>query len=479
MELWIYLFQVSLCSVVLYLFYYFLLKRTSFFQANRSFLILSLIISFIVPAIDITLEKTVAIKSEQGGFETERHPIVKTDKSDDVINESSLEIESILALVYTLIASLIFLKGIFDISQLLFKARRADEKQGRLKIFYGLKGMGNCSFFNLVFIESEGLSNLQKSVVFTHERIHAEKWHSADKLFMLLCRSVLWFNPLVYLYEQELEKVHEFQADMLSARFLGTEQYAHSLVDLARKRQRIYPVHSLSTHPLKLRIAMLLAPASVYKLRWRYLLSIPLVFGFIVLFSLKIVYAVPSTTDFILVADAAHGGRDLGSTSGNANEKELTLDIANRIEQKAALAGIKIVLTRNDDSELTLKERAKSKGSLFISLHIDSAVREQRGIRILIGNKPAKIKQNEELFTTILQKQLSTGNRTLKVHKNITVSPQLYLLRQYGEPSVVLELGNLNNDSDRKLLLTSAGRDALAEDITTAVAKYKRQIQGK
>ena len=474
-----YLLEASLCSAALYLFYHLLLKNTSFFQGNRAFLILSLAISFILPAVDITLEKTKPIKTEQKGIQTELHAVGKSDTANIFLRENTFEMADMLVMVYWFIATLIFLKSAIDVARLLLRTRVAAESHGRLKIFYGLTGLGNSSFFNLVFLDSRELSDLQKTVILTHERIHAQQGHSVDKLLLLLCRSVLWFNPVIYLYEQALENLHEYQADVLSARQLGKELYARNLIDLARYRQRIYPAHALSTHPLKFRIARLLAPITAHSLRWRYVYCIPLVAGLMLLFSLKIVYAMPSDNGFVLVVDAAHGGRDAGSTWENINEKELVLDIAKRIKDKGEMRGIKVLLTRHDDSELRLKDRGKSRGSLLISLHIDSLATERNGVLILTGNKSAVVKQKEQVFTTLLHSQLSSDKGGLKVGKNIVLSPQLYLLRQYTAPSVVLELGNLTNETDRTLLLSFSGRDAIAENIMVSVEKYKRHAQVK
>ncbi|TDO23792.1 N-acetylmuramoyl-L-alanine amidase [Pedobacter duraquae] len=477
MGILIYLAQVSLCSALLYLFYHFLLKRTSFFQENRFFLILALAFSFIVPAIDITFEKAALVNSIQGGPETEQHAFGKIDTGSGVALESTFDLIHTLVLGYWLIAALIFLRGLFAVAVVLIKARGEAEQHGRLKVFYGLKGMGNSSFFNLVFLENAQLSDLQKKVVLTHERIHAEQRHSLDKLLMLLCRSILWANPAIYIYEQELEKLHEFQADILSAAQLGQKAYARSLVDLAKESQSNYPLHALSTHPLKSRLSMLFAPTTIHSLRWRYLFSVPLAIGLMMVFSLKFVYAVPAGTGFVLVVDAGHGGKDAGTTWGNVKEKELVLDIARRISEHGSVAGIKVLLTRNDDSKSTLKERANNRGNLFISLHTDSLAPQVNGIRILVGDKSAVVEKKEQLFTTLLQKQFSLDQGGLKVGNTIVRTPQLYLLRQYTLPSVVLELGNLNNDADRTFLLSASGREAIAENIMGSVENYRRQTK--
>ena len=111
-------------------------------------------------------------------------------------------------------------------------------------------------------------------------------------------------------------------------------------------------------------------------------------------------------------------------------------------------------------------------------MHVDSAGKEENGIRMLTGNKLPFVEKQERIFTAMLHRQFSSGVG-LKIDKNTTPSPKLYLLREYKEPSVVLELGNLNNDADRALLLTSEGRDAIAENIMAAVIAYSKQTREK
>jgi len=85
-----------------------------------------------------------------------------------------------------------------------------------------------------------------------------------------------------------------------------------------------------------------------------------------------------------VVTDAGHGGRDVagGSSPNRATgpnglrEKDLTLDLARRM--RALLApGLRVILTRDEDRNLTLSERARiardSEAELFLSLHFDGA----------------------------------------------------------------------------------------------------------
>ena len=78
-----------------------------------------------------------------------------------------------------------------------------------------------------------------------------------------------------------------------------------------------------------------------------------------------------------IVLDPGHGGRDLGTvTAEGTPEKDLALDIAKRL---AALLrqrpGIEVLLTREADHEVVLKDRAKfandNRADLFVSIHLN------------------------------------------------------------------------------------------------------------
>ena len=64
----IYLFKVSVCTTLLFGFYLLVLRRLTFFKINRFYLIISLLLSFIIPAIQINIERAAepsAISSQQ------------------------------------------------------------------------------------------------------------------------------------------------------------------------------------------------------------------------------------------------------------------------------------------------------------------------------------------------------------------------------------------------------------------------------
>ena len=81
-----------------------------------------------------------------------------------------------------------------------------------------------------------------------------------------------------------------------------------------------------------------------------------------------------------VVIDAGHGGKDPGCVSrdGKTYEKDLTIAISKSISSKitAAYPDVKVILTRDDDTYVTLSGRAdaanNASADLFISIHINA-----------------------------------------------------------------------------------------------------------
>jgi len=86
-----------------------------------------------------------------------------------------------------------------------------------------------------------------------------------------------------------------------------------------------------------------------------------------------------------IVIDAGHGGSSLG-TSGvmGLHEKDVTLDIADRLSRKLATQGLRVRMTRQGDDTLSLQDRSSiandAHGDLFLSIHVNSLPPHNRGI---------------------------------------------------------------------------------------------------
>lgn len=95
---------------------------------------------------------------------------------------------------------------------------------------------------------------------------------------------------------------------------------------------------------------------------------------------------------FTVVIDAGHGGKDIGATENGVMEKNINLKVAKQLEAliNKKMKNANVVMTRNDDSYLTLQERAdkanKAQGDIFISIHTNSVSKKNKNRKNLSGS---------------------------------------------------------------------------------------------
>ncbi|WP_276132567.1 M56 family metallopeptidase [Polluticoccus soli] len=112
------------------------------------------------------------------------------------------------------------------------------------------------SAFRWVFINSkDNYTPNQLRAVLTHEQQHGHSLHFIDLLLMQLARVFLWFHPLVYVFNNRLLMVHEYQADAAVEK--QPEEYGRFLVEQAMLRSAPALSHSFNRSPIKNRIIML------------------------------------------------------------------------------------------------------------------------------------------------------------------------------------------------------------------------------
>lgn len=160
---------------------------------------------------------------------------------------------------------IIYLSGVAVFSLLLLKDlviilrmyRNGDKsKDGTWTIIETGKSMSPFSAFRMVFISSkEHYTQEELAMILAHEEQHGHLLHFIDVLIIRLFQILFWFNPMIYLLEQRLLLVHEYQAD-LAVENHPTE-YGRFLVEQSVLNTAPVLAHSFIRSPLKKRILML------------------------------------------------------------------------------------------------------------------------------------------------------------------------------------------------------------------------------
>ncbi len=195
----------------------------------------------------------------------------------------------------------------------------------------------------------------------------------------------------------------------------------------------------------------------------------------------------------LVVIDAGHGGQDSGAVRDGVEEKNLTLDVARRLDQLLRANGLSTMLTRSTDQYLSLASRANAangqRDCVFVSIHFDEGTRaaatgvntyyamRQRGkwpqlpswLAFVqpVSSQPAFESQSLAGFV-----QQALVARTRAVDRG-TRSEQFYVIANVTHPAVLVEGGFLTNDDDMKKLRADEYRQQLAAAIAEGIMHYR------
>ena len=187
-------------------------------------------------------------------------------------------------------------------------------------------------------------------------------------------------------------------------------------------------------------------------------------------FSLIVVGA-PAFAVRTVVIDAGHGGHDrCGGPGQRVPEKPYTLDISQRLSSALRARGFKTVMTRSDDTFISLGQRCavgnSQRDAIFVSIHLNSARREGAdGIETYYySGKSASLAS--ALHRAVVR---AAGTEDRGVRRR-----GFYVIRRTTRiPAVLVECGFLTNRAEARRLLTASHRQKLANAIAGAIAaKY-------
>ena len=175
--------------------------------------------------------------------------------------------------------------------------------------------------------------------------------------------------------------------------------------------------------------------------------------------------------------DPGHGGDAAGALSSDKKrfEKDDNLALSLKIKEKLEEKDVKVIMTRDDDSDVSLKDRCKkankSKSDLFVAIHRNSSS-DGTGMEVWIKDKPSKEeKRLAEDILNALVKCSGQLNRGVKKGYRNTSGNNYYVNANTDMPSCLVEVGFITNKEDNekfdKLIDTYAQSiaDAIYENI--------------
>lgn len=158
--------------------------------------------------------------------------------------------------------------------------------------------------------------------------------------------------------------------------------------------------------------------------------------------------------------DVGHGGQDVGASYKGITEKEINLKIAQELVKLNMNEGLKIVLNRTNDEFITLEERVAKMKSLspdyIISLHSNwSQNLNFQGVELYY---PIRIDDETTDNLALHFEQLLGADYAIRGVK----AANFFVLKNAPCPAVMLEMGFLSNEIDRKALTSKSGQREMA-----------------
>ena len=286
--------QIIAFQALFLLVYDLFLKRETFFNSNRGYLLITSVLSLALPFIKFSelkqlTTKDVVIQLPEVFIGTKvpsTYEIQIAEQAGIILEQSQTPLWQIVLLVGISIATLLFLFKIMKLYWL--KHKNPKRWQGNVLIVKLIKSSAAFSFFNTIFL-GERIPETEKATIYKHELVHIKELHTLDLLFFELLRIVFWFNPLVYIYQNRIKELHEYIADAKAVKQSGKADYYQSLLN------QVFDVNNVSftntffkKSLIKKRIAMLQKSKSKQRHLIKYALLLPLVFGMLIYTSTEV-----------------------------------------------------------------------------------------------------------------------------------------------------------------------------------------------
>ncbi|SDK89367.1 Signal transducer regulating beta-lactamase production, contains metallopeptidase domain [Salinimicrobium catena] len=275
-----YILHTIAFQLIFLLVYELFLKKETFFSYNRAYLLLTPVVSFLLPLIKIpVLQEAVPAEAFvmlpevllTGGKTAAQNEIPATAAPE------TIEVSWWL-LVYG--AGLLFSLGIFFQKYKVLKELFANQtvllRKENIKIVEVPKSKIAFTFYETIFLGSD-LSEKERKQILSHEMVHVRQRHTLDLLLFEFLRIVFWFNPLIYIYQSRISTLHEYLADAGVVKNVKKQEYFQQLLNSAFNTEDISFINQFFNHSIiKKRIVMLQKTRSRSISKFKFLIILPL-----------------------------------------------------------------------------------------------------------------------------------------------------------------------------------------------------------
>ena len=276
----IYILKSSVCLVLFYLFFRLLLSKETFHRFNRMALLGVLFFSLLIPCIEVTTRHQVEVQQAMLSIEQLllMAELEATPVEAGAVQETVASWIQVVLLVY--LAGILFLAcrsiySLISLFRLIHSGKREKLGKGGMLVIHHQE-IAPFSWMKYIVISQKDLEENGREILI-HEMAHIHHRHSIDLLLADICIFFQWFNPGAWLLKQELQNIHEYEADeTVINEGVNAKEYQLLLIKKAVGTRLYSMANSFNHSKLKKRITMMLKEKSNPWARLKYLYVLPL-----------------------------------------------------------------------------------------------------------------------------------------------------------------------------------------------------------
>ncbi|MBB1139770.1 M56 family metallopeptidase [Myroides sp. WP-1] len=281
-----YLLKVNGLLVIVLAFYYLVLRKETFFSAIRYYFLVGIGLSFILPLLRFT--QTVYVEQH-----IDWSALLQQGNEDLLVEEqlswiNALDWQTILTYLVLTISSVLGFLFVAKVIRLTRYVKQLPLWANHAMVKIDGTTQEAYSFWKWIVLPTQDRESETLSTIIQHEQVHVQEKHSIDLLLISGLRCIFWFNPLLILLEQVIRLNLEYIVDQKVSAVQNSYEYQMTLVRFEQtKGSAMSLVNSFGSSDLKKRIIKLNQPKSKNMKKSKFVLCLPLVVGFFLLFQVK------------------------------------------------------------------------------------------------------------------------------------------------------------------------------------------------
>jgi beta-lactamase regulating signal transducer with metallopeptidase domain len=301
--------QLVLFQLLFLVAYDLLFRKETFFNWNRGYLLITSLVSIILPFIKLDFFSKVMptdffvnLPAVIIGEENKTVPVATQSLPSSMVTTNSFNIDyttiwGIGALVFTIILC----NKLYRLWK--YKHNNSIENREEYSLITIANSTDAFSFLRTIFL-GDSIEKVHKESILTHEKVHVKEKHTLDLLWFEVLRIVMWFNPLVYLYQKRITEVHEFIADKSASKH--QQNYYENLLAKTFNIAQFSVVNQFySSSLIKKRIIMLTKEQSQKRKLVKYLTVVPIVLAMLVYVSCNDTLETANTTENNIIEEVS------------------------------------------------------------------------------------------------------------------------------------------------------------------------------